>query len=421
MKTLRTPRPWSSREHAVDVLAGALGLALELRAAERARGLHPDQDRELAALDDPAGLARARDEPEPAAARAARLGVDVGLELAHLGDRELHRLGLVAGVRALRLQLAERLVLDGLGDQHAQARLPHPLDPDVVGLLVGVGVVHRPAGEGRPAVGVVGADRLAGAEQVAGDVEAAVGPVVVLVVAERLREPVGMERLAVDDAAAGAQVGGDVHVGVGEAEDAAVGVDRRGGPAARANLGLGVAGAAPALAELEAGRRLGRAEDERAALGRDRELLAGGRAGQRRRALRAAPDRPLRRRAGHVRVDHGAPLPRRHQRPPLALDQVGAEPGRLQVEAVGIGLVGGVGAVALLPAGDDEAAVGTEGDAAVGERGLARRRRALGGRLGATRRERERDRAERRDRERHEEKSRSPNHSAANATSAIRA
>jgi hypothetical protein len=85
----------------------------------------------------------------------------------------------------------------------------------------------------------VGADRQAGAQQVAGDVVAAVGAVVVGVVAEGLADPERVERLAVEDRAPGALVGGDVEVDVGEAEDRAVRVGDPDRPAGGAGPGLG--------------------------------------------------------------------------------------------------------------------------------------------------------------------------------------
>ena len=153
-------------EAAVDLRAGALRQARDLAAAERIGGLHADQHGELPALDHAACLLRAVDEPEPAAARTAALGVHVPLEPAQPRDLQLHRCRLVAGVGPQRLELAERLVLDGLRHDEPLAGLPHPLQPDVVGLLVGVRVVDGPAGERRPTVRVVRAGRRPVAEQV---------------------------------------------------------------------------------------------------------------------------------------------------------------------------------------------------------------------------------------------------------------
>jgi hypothetical protein len=65
----------------VDVGAGTQRLALQLAAAEWAGGLDADEDRELAAADHTPGLARAFDQAQKPAPRAAAALVDVGLEL----------------------------------------------------------------------------------------------------------------------------------------------------------------------------------------------------------------------------------------------------------------------------------------------------------------------------------------------------
>src|SRR3954454_5680006 len=159
--------------------------------------------------------------PHPAAPAPAALRVDVVLERAQALDLELDRVGLVAGVRAQRLDLAQRRILDRLRDDQTLARQPGALEPAVVDLLVGVGVEGGPARERRPAVDVVRARGAARAQEVAGDVEAAVGAVGLLVAPQRLGDPEGVEVRAGDDVAAGAQVGGHMHVRVGEADDRA--------------------------------------------------------------------------------------------------------------------------------------------------------------------------------------------------------
>ena len=211
-------------EAAIDVLAGALRLVLDLAAAEEIRRLDPDHHRELAALDHVPRLARVLDDPQPAAPRPAALRVDVALEPPQPLDLRRDHLRLVTGVRLSRLDLAYRLVLDRLGNDQPLPRLPHPLQPPVIDLLVRVRVVHRPAGEGRPAVCVMGAERQPVAQQVAGDVLAAVGAVEVRVVPERLGDPEAVEAAAVDDRAAGAHLGRDVEMEIGEAAHGAVGV-----------------------------------------------------------------------------------------------------------------------------------------------------------------------------------------------------
>ena len=203
-------------------LAGALRLAVAHAAAERAGGLDADQHRELAALDDPPRLARVVDKPQPAAAAPTGLGVDVVLQRAQLGDLELDRSRSRRRMRLGRLDLAQWLVLDRLGDDEPPARRRRPAGATVIDLLVGDRVVGRPTLEGRPAVGVVRAGRAARAQQVAGDVQAAVRPMHLGVLPERLGDPEAVEALARDHAAAAAQVGRHVQVRVGEPEDAAV-------------------------------------------------------------------------------------------------------------------------------------------------------------------------------------------------------
>jgi hypothetical protein len=87
-------------------------------------------------------------------------------------------------------------------------------------------------------VGVVSAEREAGAQQVPGDVLAPVGAVDGGVVAEGLGDPVGIEGLAVDHPPARALVGGDVQVHVGEADDVALVIGPPEGPAGRAHVRL---------------------------------------------------------------------------------------------------------------------------------------------------------------------------------------
>ena len=73
-------------------------------------------------------------------------------------------------------------------------------------------------------MGVVGPEGDTVTEEVPGDVVASVGSVDGGVAAERTGDPEAGEGAAVEDASAGAHLGGDVEVRVGEAEDRAVGV-----------------------------------------------------------------------------------------------------------------------------------------------------------------------------------------------------
>ena len=90
-KTVRTPSRARVANPAVDVSLGALRHPEPLAAAEQVGGLDADQHRELAALDHPARLPRVVDEPEPAAASAAGLGVDVVLQAAERLDLKARR------------------------------------------------------------------------------------------------------------------------------------------------------------------------------------------------------------------------------------------------------------------------------------------------------------------------------------------
>ena len=102
-------------------------------------------------------------------------------------------------------------------------------------------------------MGVVGADGQAGAQQVPGDVELAVGAVDLGVLAERGGDPEPVIGLAGDDIAAGAHVARDVHVVVDEAEDPPV-LDHRGRAVhGGVHPGLGEGGAAAAGHERQRG------------------------------------------------------------------------------------------------------------------------------------------------------------------------
>ena len=204
------------------------------------------------------------------------------------------------------LDLADRLVLDRLRDDQTLARHPVPLQPDVVGLLVGDRVVDRPAGEGRPSVRVVSSEGQARAQEVAGDVEAPVGAVHVRVVTEGLGDAVGVEGLAGEDRAAGAQIGGDMQMHVGEADDVALAV----GPAERrargvqAGLGERRAAADPNQPEEAIMAPRTRTEKHEAAVGGGAELGAVGDRPERDRPPRHVGHPPGGRRARGVRAGH---------------------------------------------------------------------------------------------------------------------
>ena len=125
------------------------------RAAEQHAGLDAHDHRELALVDDPAGLVGVGDDAVPALAGAAVLRVDVALELAHVLGLQRDRLHVVAGVVLDRVELAELVVLDEQVREDPQAAAPGALHPLVVGALVGQRVRRRPVLEGRPADRVV--------------------------------------------------------------------------------------------------------------------------------------------------------------------------------------------------------------------------------------------------------------------------
>src|SRR5215211_5468269 len=149
----------------------------------------------------------------------------------------------------------------------------------------------------------MGPERHARPQQVPGHVGAAVRPVVDLVVAERLSDPERVEGLAVDDAPAGAKVGGDVDVGVDEAGDAPVRPRPRERLAAGGDGGLGE-GRASSRA-LEAKRsdalRAGARHRKRPAVGDRRQRPPGRRRPEREGAPPLTLGSPLARRAGGAR------------------------------------------------------------------------------------------------------------------------
>ena len=147
----------------IQLRGGALRHVVELHqpAAERLRDLHAQDHRQLAVVDHVARLERVGDDPEPALARAAVLGVDVALHLPDPLRLQADALHLIAACFWLeRVELAENPVLDQQVDEDPQAAALGSLEPAVVGLLVGEGLVMRPVLEGRPPDRVVAAGRI---------------------------------------------------------------------------------------------------------------------------------------------------------------------------------------------------------------------------------------------------------------------
>ena len=99
-------------EAPVDVGVGAVADAVVQPAVEEVRDLDAGDDRELAGVDDAPRLERVGHDPEPALARAALLRVDVALQRAQVLGLQAHAVHLVAGVAPVRIQRAQRVVLD---------------------------------------------------------------------------------------------------------------------------------------------------------------------------------------------------------------------------------------------------------------------------------------------------------------------
>ena len=145
----------------VDHLLRAGGLAVVDVAVEELRHLDPLHDRELALVDHAAGLERIVDQPQPSLAGPAVLGVDVVLERVQVTVLQARAVHLVAAVPLERIEVAERLVLDQQVHEDPEAAAPRALDPLVIRVLVRQRLRVGPAGEGRPAAGVVAARRVA--------------------------------------------------------------------------------------------------------------------------------------------------------------------------------------------------------------------------------------------------------------------
>ena len=123
-------------ELAVDLGGIALRRAVELPAVEHLRHLDPEHDGELAVVDHPPGLGRVADQPEEALPGAAGLSVDVVLQRVHVLGLLVGAGHLVAVVLLVRIELAERTVLDQVGDHEPQPGSPGALDPLPVGALM---------------------------------------------------------------------------------------------------------------------------------------------------------------------------------------------------------------------------------------------------------------------------------------------
>lgn len=229
-------------EAGVDVGPVALGHTENLLAAERFRGLHAEDDGELALLDHAARLGRRGDDTEPALPRPAREAVDMVLQAvcrARLPPDVDH---VVARGLPRREQLAERGIGDQVGHEHPLPAAPGPLDPLVVHLLVGQRVVCRPVPEGRIPHRIVLRVERGALGRVLQQGGRAVG-IVARAIPQRVRDPGLAVGRPADDAPAEAVVGEQVAVRVDQAAQLPGG----GGPGERgagdADLGVAAGGA----------------------------------------------------------------------------------------------------------------------------------------------------------------------------------
>src|SRR5215210_1961297 len=106
-------------EPAVDLVGRALGLVVVDAAVEELGDLDAEHHGELALVDHAPRLERGLDDPEPALARPAALGVDVVLELVDALVLEAHAIHLVARVLLVRIDLAQHRVVDQQVHEHA--------------------------------------------------------------------------------------------------------------------------------------------------------------------------------------------------------------------------------------------------------------------------------------------------------------
>ena len=115
----RRPRPGAGRLSA----RSQLGCRCQPRQSKRLGDLDPEDDRELARVDDAPRLERVGDDPEQALAGAAALRVDVVLQLAHVAGPAGGRCPSRCRSCVLRrVQLAEHAVLDEAGSRTAAGR-----------------------------------------------------------------------------------------------------------------------------------------------------------------------------------------------------------------------------------------------------------------------------------------------------------
>ncbi len=392
---LADPEPVDLVQLAVDLGPVALGLVVVDLAPEGLGDLDAQDHGQLALVDHAPGLERIGHDPEPALPGTAALGVDVVLQLVDALVLKAHAVHLVAGVLLQGVELAEHLVLHEEVHVDAQAAHPCPLEPPVVGLLVGQRLVVRPVLERRPAHRVVGGPRGTRGD---GALERARHRVVVGAVHQRVLRAVAVPGPAAVRAPAQELEGHHVHVEVDHAPGPAVGRRAPAGRAGRADLHLGIGRAA--LGGLE-GEHRGVARARR----REHQATIPAHGGEHLVARRGQGDRePATRRHVHAPVGRlvGAGLGldavvgradqagrARHEVARAAVEEVAPELGGLHAEHLGPGGVRRRGEVAaVLGAAGHEASqrLGLERVAAVDEvvaSALGRRlRRVRAGRRG---------------------------------------
>ena len=298
------------------------------RAPERDAGLDAHHHRHLPGVDDLPGLERRPHDPVEALAGAAELGVDVVLELVHVGRLQPDGVHVVARVPLDRVELAELVVLDQEVDEEPLPAAPGPLEPPVVGALVGQRVRSRPVLERRPADRVV--RRLAGQEGLE-DRAVALGHLVVRAVDQGVRRAVGVPRSSAVHVAAEELEGHAVGVRVDVAAHLLEGRHAAVRVAVDVDLGLRVAGAV-VLSQPQPVGRHHVAADQVAPRGGEPVAVEGAE----REPTGVAPQhRPVRGRARLGRELDGAAVAGEHTS--ARVQQVATEPGRLEEERSRVG------------------------------------------------------------------------------------
>ena len=227
----------------IDVLARAFRLVEKLTAVKDLLVLGAEDHRHLSALDHATRLLRCGDDAEEALARPTFLRVNVVLQVQHLTVLQLDAFHLIAIVLLAGVGDAELLVGDQVIDHEAQPAHPRALDPQVIGLVVGIGTVRRPVAESRPALRLV--RRVALPLRVGGETHqiiAAIGAVVGFAILQGLNDAKSGKRRAVTHSPTQGLTAAQVHVRLGIAEHRAVRISALERRAAGVELHLRVRG-----------------------------------------------------------------------------------------------------------------------------------------------------------------------------------